>query len=332
MERNKTRLPLIVLSVSLFTWASEALANGGPPGPAGIDEGIDHVTMLVRPESFPQTLAVFSSDLGFTTTPVLTSPAATMSSLVWFPDLTYVEIASPFEENPLTAPFLDFLDSHEGGKFYAIGTADALAWSSHLTAAGYPNTGPIAAFPLMLESSGQVLSVDPLWQSVFLTAQIAPDDSLFFIENDDAQVQQMFVDHPALAPSPHANTAQSLETVYLVVEDMNAAIAFYEGMGFPVVGRGRHIHHLGGRGPQVIFPGNTLTLLESTGPGVVADFVDARGEGVLGASVRVANLLVAKLVITCNTGASLPLVRHRGRWRFVVPPELTNDFLLEMVQ
>jgi catechol 2,3-dioxygenase-like lactoylglutathione lyase family enzyme len=141
----------------------------------------------------------------------------------------------------------------------------------------------------------------------------------------------MFVDFPVLAPRRHPNTAQRIDTLWLVVSDLDAAIDFYEGLGLEVR-RHKRIDYLGGRGAEVRYRNSTLALLEPDGPGLVADFVADRGEGILGASIEVGNLHTARSLIQHNTGLHLRTFEHKGRDRFLIPASLTHGFLIEMVE
>lgn len=311
--------------------ALPAAAHGG--GQGFIDRrGIDHVASLVRLENFDSARSVMIQKLGFSATPVLLNPLGAKNTLIWLDDLSYMELAAFTELNEFTAPFLAFLEDHEGGKFYGTEVTDATQAIAFLTGAGYPNVGPIPAPPLTIESTGEVVGLSPLWRSIILTAQVAPDNSNFFLDYDEAQVNQMFTDFPAIAPHPHANTAQKIDTLWLVVADLDAAIDFYEGLGLQVRFKNKKIHYLGGRGAEVRYHNATLALLEPDGPGLVADFAAERGEGILGMSVKVGNLQTALHLVNQNTGLHLQTFKYKGRDRFLIPTSLTHDFLLEMVE
>jgi hypothetical protein len=298
----------------------------------GDGRGIDHVASLVRLENFDAASDVWTDQLGFAATPALLSPLGAKNRLIWFNDLSYLEILTFTELNDFTAPFLAFLEDHEGGKFYGSEVVDAAQAITFLTDAGYPNVGPIPAAPLIIESTGEVVGLSPLWSSIILTSRVAPDNSNFFLDYDEAQVQQMFVDFPVLAPQPHPNTAQKIDALWLVVADLDAAIDFYEGLGLQVSSKHQKIHYLGGRGAEVRYHNSTLVLLEPDGPGVVADFAADRGEGILGASIQVGNLQTALNLVNGNTGLGLAAFKYKGRSRFLVPAALTHGFLVEMVE
>lgn len=310
------------------------LALGGQAAAQGLGDGrgIDHVGPLVRLENFEDAVDVWTGQLGFAATPVLLSPLGAKNRLIWFEDLSYLEILAFTELNEFTAPFLAFLENHEGAKFYGTEVAGAEQAIAFLNGAGYSTVGPIPSPPLTIEETGDLVGLSPLWRSVILAGPLAPDNSNFLLDYDEAQVQQMFTQFPALAPRPHPNTARKIDTLWLVVADLDAAIAFYEGLGLDVRFENKKIHYLGARGAEVRYKNATLALLKPDGPGLVADFAADRGEGILGASIQAGDLDAARALISGNTGLSLQIFRDRGRDRFLVPASLTHGFLLEMVE
>jgi catechol 2,3-dioxygenase-like lactoylglutathione lyase family enzyme len=311
----------------LLAFGGQAVAQG-----LGDGRGIDHVGALVRLENFDAAASVWSHQLGFSLTPALLSPLGAKNRLIWFGDLTYLEVLSFTELNEFTAPFLAFLEDHEGAKYYGTDVVNAAQAITFLTGAGYPNVGPVPAPPLTIESTGEIVGLSPLWASIILTARVAPDNSNFFLDYDEAQVQQMFTEFPVLAPRPHPNTAQKIDTLWLVVSDLDAAIDFYEGLGLEVRFKNKKIHYLGARGAEVRYHNNTLALLQPDGPGLVADFVAERGEGIMGASIQVGNLNTAHTLVNGNTGLNLQAFKYKGRDRFLIPASLTHGFLIEMVE
>ncbi len=309
------------------------LALGGQAAAQGLGDGrgIDHLGPMVRLENFEATGEIWK-DLGFSLTPALLSPLGAKNRLIWFKDQSYLEILAFTELNEFTAPFLAFLEDHEGAAYYGTEVHDAAQAISFLNSAGYATVGPVPAPPLTIESTGEVVGSSPLWNSIILTAPLAPANSNFFLDYDEAEIQQMFVDFPSLAPRRHPNTAQKIDTLWLVVSDLDAAIAFYEGLGLDVRFKHKKIHYLGGRGAEVRYHNATLALLEPDGPGLVADFVADRGEGILGASIEVRKLRAARNLVHHNTGLNPQIFQYKGRNRFLIPASVTHGFLLEMVE
>jgi len=310
-----------------------AVAAGNAPGVAlGVGRGVDHVASLVRLESFDAAVSVLTDQLGFSATAALLSPLGAKNRLIWFDDLSYLEVDAFTEANPFTQPFLDFLAHHEGVGFYGTEVVDADQAAAFLTAAGYPNTGPIPAPPLTLEATGDTVGASPLWRDIILTSRVAPANTNFFLDYDEAGVQQMFAQFPVLAPRPHANTARRIDALWLVVADLDAAVDFYRGLGLQVTARDQKIPYLGGRGALVQYHNATLALLQPDGPGLVADFAADRGEGILGVSVEVGSLATAHAYVESHTGLALPVFKDRGRERFLIPSALAHGVLIEMVE
>jgi catechol 2,3-dioxygenase-like lactoylglutathione lyase family enzyme len=318
---------------SVMMWGLLALGGHAVAQELGDVRGTDHVAVLVRPENFDAAGDVFTQKLGFSATPALLSPLGAKNRLIWFRDRSYLEIATFTERNDFTAPFLDFLEDHEGAKFYGTAVADAGQTLDFLNGAGYPAVGPIPAPPLTIEATGEMVGLTPLWNSIVLTSRVAPDNSNFFLQYDDAQVRRMFVDFPVLAPRPHPNTAQKIETLWLVVSDLDAAIDFYEGLGLEVRSKHKRIAYLGARSARVLYHNNsTVTLLQPEGPGVAANFAADRGEGILGVSLKAGNLEAARALVNRRNGLNLQTFNYKGRDRFLIPASLAHGFLIEMVE
>lgn len=155
----KAKRILWTVMCGLLLLGGRATAQG-----LGDDRGIDHVAALVRLENFDAAGDALAQ-LGFAATPALLSPLGAKNRLIWFSDLSYLELATFTERNEFTAPFVDFLEQHEGAKFYGTEVVDAAQAITFLTGAGYPNVGPIPAPPLTIESTGQVVGLTPLWGS-----------------------------------------------------------------------------------------------------------------------------------------------------------------------
>src|SRR3954462_7584258 len=104
----------------LWTVMCGLLALSGRAGAQGLGDGrgIDHVGLLVRAENFAAAGDVLTHQLGFSATPALVAPVGAKNRLIWLNDLQYLELDTFTENNPATAPFLDFLEHHEGAKFY----------------------------------------------------------------------------------------------------------------------------------------------------------------------------------------------------------------------
>ena len=98
-----TRRILWTLTCGLLALGSQATAQG-----LGDGRGIDHVASLVRLENFDAAASVLTDQLGFAATPALLSPLGAKNRLIWFNDLSYLEVLTFTERNDFTAPFGGF--------------------------------------------------------------------------------------------------------------------------------------------------------------------------------------------------------------------------------
>ena len=217
----------------------------------GVGRGIDHVASLVRPENFDDQVDVMSRQLGFPITPALLSPIGAKNRLIWFGDLSYLEVLTITEAERLHRALPGISGPvrrqsvlrHRGDQCHP---GDRLPERRGLSQRG---AGPGGAAHDRIDRSGGGLS--PLWSSILLTSRLAPPTRIFSWTTTRPRSSEMFADFPALAPRPHPNTAEKIETLWLVVPDLDAAIDFYEGLGLEVRFKNKKVQFLGGRGAEV---------------------------------------------------------------------------------
>lgn len=315
----------LVLTFSVLLNSNSLFAQG-----TGAINGVDHLASLVRQENFYPAKNILSDKLGFSTTSVLgANGSGILNTFVWFEDQTYFELVTITEVTPVTAPFIDFLKYFEGGIFYMLDVPSISNTVNHLNTIGIPNFGVIPGGPVVLADTQELISPQ-LWNFT-TTAAPAPGSPFYFVEYFSEQVAQSFVDFPEIAPTPNANTAKSIDKVFIVVNNMQEAVAYYRNLGFAVL-ENKQAPYLGASGAIIPFNKNKIFLLEANGPGIVADFAATRGTGILGMSVEARDLETALDYIELNTGLEINTFEHRNRERFLIPTSLTNDFLIEMVE
>src|SRR5262249_13615938 len=92
-----------VLALSLLAVPAAAVgqqgAAGHAPGGLGVGRGVDHVASLVRLPNFDAAVSVLTDQLGFSATAVLLSPLGAKNRLIWFDDLSYLEVDAFTEAN-----------------------------------------------------------------------------------------------------------------------------------------------------------------------------------------------------------------------------------------
>jgi len=129
----------------------------------------------------------------------------------------------------------------------------------------------------------------------------------------------------------HDNTARAIRCVWIAVRDLESATRGYVSIGL-LRGRRRKVRRLGAVGMEVNGrAGRILFLQPSDERGVVASFVKGRGEGVMGLSIEVRNLLAARRVIEGTGQRIVPYPGAYGR-SLLVPSDLAHGVWIEMFQ
>ena len=129
----------------------------------------------------------------------------------------------------------------------------------------------------------------------------------------------------------HDNTAREIRCVWIAVRDLESATRGYVSVGLPR-GKRRELPRLGAVSMEVNGRAGRILLLQpSDERGVVASFVKGRGEGVMGLSIEVGNLLAARRVIESSANRIVPYVGAYGR-SLLVPAKLAHGVWIEMFQ
>jgi hypothetical protein len=130
----------------------------------------------------------------------------------------------------------------------------------------------------------------------------------------------------------NANTAKKLESVWVLVSNVEEAVKQSELMGF-VPGRERTLAELGARGREVqCGQGEIVFWGVGKKPGPLSAMLQ-RGElGPFGVSVGVESLDRAHAVAGQGTGKKLRIQKDGGRRRFLVPAEAAGGIWVEFVQ
>ncbi|HEY5538161.1 MAG TPA: VOC family protein [Thermoplasmata archaeon] len=129
----------------------------------------------------------------------------------------------------------------------------------------------------------------------------------------------------------HDNTAKAIRSVWIAVRDLESATRAYVSIGL-LRGRRRKVRRLGAICMEVNGRAGCILLLQpSDAHGVVASFMKGRGEGVMGLSIEVRNLLAARRVIEGTGQRIVPYAGAHGR-SLLVPADLAHGVWIEMFQ
>ena len=127
----------------------------------------------------------------------------------------------------------------------------------------------------------------------------------------------------------HPNGALRLSAVWIAVHDLQACVDAYHRLGLT-------------SGPRVDFPeisasgrtivagtGRLILLTPKPGPGPVADFLAARGDGIMGVKIEVADLAQMRDYLQAHAPAVHDSSRESGDHLLIHPPT-TPGFWLQL--
>jgi 4-hydroxyphenylpyruvate dioxygenase-like putative hemolysin len=141
--------------------------------------------------------------------------------------------------------------------------------------------------------------------------------------------------NPEFAPQQfmsHPNTALGIQAVWMAVNDLNAAAAAYESVGLPA-GASLERTFFSDRVRKIETGHGDILLMEPADQqGFVARFLETRGEGIMGVTLRVASLGRAREVMA--PGISRKLLPHTGFYggAFLIQPPLTRGLWIELFE
>jgi hypothetical protein len=131
----------------------------------------------------------------------------------------------------------------------------------------------------------------------------------------------------------HPNTALGIKGVWLAVPDLDAALKELTPVGLASVARFEE-PRLGAVGAILeAGQGKLLVVAPATGDGAVAELLRRRGgAGLLGVSIEVAQLSVARGFVMRAVGAPVPTARGALGASVLVPPSTAHGAWLELFQ
>ncbi|UCC82134.1 MAG: VOC family protein [Gemmatimonadota bacterium] len=310
--------------VELGAYGADLLGDG---------KGVDHVVVAVR--DLEASLSFFADSLGFSRAPLAQFPGVANTEL-WFSDTTYLELITVTDREQAMGfmPQLpEFLDRHERGAMYlGLDVASATHAVEYLSERGFEMMGPL---PGSAAFEGLDEPLPDMWHYVMFLQPAVPANAIFFIEYDRATLDILAQEYPVYAPQQymsHPNTALGIQAVWMAVNNVDAAAAAFESVGLlagPVLER----NFFTDRARKIETGHGDIVLLEPTeDDGFTARFMEERGEGIMGVSLRVGSLARAREVMA--PGIARRLLPHTGFYggAFLVQPVLTRGLWIEFFE
>lgn len=268
----------------------------------GNEIGLDHVLLW---SASPTAAERQLTDLGFTLSPKAGSYGAGISNkLVWFKNWSFIEFLwlSDPETTRVEAPKeYQFVTSHNGSNAFGVSIADADYTYAVLTQAGL---GPEKPGAEAWDPDGPDGPQEPVvneWRFMFLKEGALPGNPFF-------------VQYAKQASTPrtesHANGAEKISAVWVVVSDLTQAKAAYERAHFV---NGSSFKSLAASAVALSAGQGEIILIQPDASSPLRAALEARGDHVHGISVQVADLAATERFLEQQLGhAPSRTVGHFG--------------------
>lgn len=289
----------------------------------GSGNGIDHATVLTR--NLSSTSSVYTDSLGFTVTPYSKYENGFENSVVYFADTgkTYLELWGVHDpEAAAKTEQASVLSERDGLMWLTLHVGSTDATAAYLRARGHELFGP--------DNIGE----DPwFYRLTGLERSTIPGRRIYFIEyNEPYYASKPKNPEKNRLRQTHANTAESLRSVWIAVKDIDAAVAAYQGIGFSVK-RGIELPHLKAKAQELEVGGGTILLVHSeVADSPVSAFLGTHGDRMMGASIKVANLATAQSFLAGNAKLSLTVYPGVYGRSILVPAERAGGTWLEFFE
>jgi hypothetical protein len=248
-----------------------------------------------------------------------------------FKNKSFLELLGVYDqETAKETPEVKFLERHEGGTGFGVHVASAERAVSILKERGIETSGPEPYPPAEPGNPAGMW----IWRTVEPKRPTLPGGNVFLIEYNEPFIEEYRKKDPLTfeAARVHPNTAQKLQAVWVAVKDLKVAVSTYESFGFPA-GRRISLPQFGAKGREIEVGEGVVLLLEASSvTGKVASFLARRGEGVIGCSIKVADLNTAVNLLEANLKQKLlPYEGAYGK-SVLIPDEVTRGIWIELVK
>lgn len=301
-------------------WSLLALAAQQPL--LGSGRGIDHVTLLTHDVTAAGQR--FADDFGFTVGPARKLSFGFEAALIYFADRTYIELYGIHDRKAVgESTEASALDAPEGVRWVTLDVDSASRAAEALRKLGKPVFGPYE-----LPQEGHWRSPRKLTgpEQPFL-----PGGRIFFIEYNPDVIKRFRSDNRALvdAREAHANGAEGLRSVWVAVDDLDAAADAYAAAGL-TAGAEVELIALSTRAREIRTPGGTLLLVrQRREPGAASSLGQAAFSGL---SIKVAAIDAIRSRVLRRRGVDLqPYAGLYGR-SVLIPASLAHGTTIEFFE
>jgi hypothetical protein len=215
----------------------------------------------------------------------------------------------------------EFLEQREGAHALALNASSAQQTADFLRARNFDVTGPKSS-SFVPEGSKEVQAA--LWQTVGITKPVLPSEPIFFIQYAPREARSKRPDH--------RNTAMDMHSVWITVKDLELATKGYEAIGLRP-GRKLQMPQLAAKGREISAGQGAILLFQTNNTkGPLTSYVAQQGEGIIGMSIEVRDLQVARSLLRASTKQELNPYRGLHGKSILVAPVFTHGVWIELFQ
>jgi catechol 2,3-dioxygenase-like lactoylglutathione lyase family enzyme len=287
---------------------------------------LDHIAIGVS--SLAEAEANYNESLGFALFPRgRHDQYGTENSGAWFADNSYLELLTYFDKEKASW-LVDFLKIQEGAPFFVLQTSSLNDVAEALRRQGFAATDPSYG---TISYDGLAEDSSVSWKTLFLPPNFVSGRTMFLIEYD----HPINTVHPWNRYSVHNNSAHRLLSVWMAVDDREAFKKEYELLGLKIGKEWEDIHR-GAYVTEIALGNDTkIELLQplspkESGSGILTQFLQKRGEGVIGFTIQVDDIAKSKDTLLGNPSwhiTEMSMGQHHSIW---ISPETTNGVWIEL--
>jgi hypothetical protein len=240
--------------------------------------GLDHVLLWVRDRAAGEDF--LRDKLGFTLGPSGSYTHGIRHNIIRFSNRSFIEflwLSDPAAAREKAPWAYNFATTHDGSNAFGIQVESIDKTFEALSKGGLKPEQPMAE---ALDPDGPEGPKPPIvneWRFMFLGEGAAAGDP-FFVQYTPKKAP--------VPPPPHPNGAVQLTSVWVAVGNLETAKDAYLRAGFPPV-RPINMPRLNASGTAFAARDGEIILLAADGAGLLKDRLSARGDHVVGMSIRV---------------------------------------------
>lgn len=292
--------------------------------------GVDHFMWVVR--DLDAAPAFLRDTLGFALVGSRNRMGSIENVLAWMPDDSYLEPLAPYNPESAWANAIDrWRQVHEGAWKIGFNAEPLDPLYERFVELGWTASEPGAGGFVAMDGRSGI--ADAMWRG--LTLATPPGHYIFFWHLTDGweTMKRTVPDLDPTRATEHPNTAQGIRAAWVAVWDVEETLDRFARMGMPEAGAPFAVPHLRAEARRIALPSGDLVFLRpSSWDSPVSDFLLQRGENLMGVTLGVSDLDVARRVLARGFGEAMP--EHRtadGRCALFVPAEKAHGVFLEWV-